>query len=138
MQMELDVEKILSALIILLFLTGIVFFRDPRRARLGNWINMAAYAGAVALVIIIYPLLNPLIAILGVLIGGIAGSILAMRVNMLEVPQVIAFQHGCGGIAAFLIAFAELVNEGRSMGGQAAAAAVMGIMVGAATLAAAS
>ena len=133
MQMELDVEKILSALIILLFLTGIVFFRDPRRARLGNWINMAAYAGAVALVIIIYPLLNPLIAILGVLIGGIAGSILAMRVNMLEVPQVIAFQHGCGGIAAFLIAFAELVNEGRSMGGQAAAAAVMGIMVGAAT-----
>ena len=133
--MEFDLEKVVSALIILLFLSGIVFFRSPRTARQGNWLNMAAFAGAVAMVVILYPLLNPVIAIVGVLAGGTVGLILANRVNMLGVPQMIAFQHSCGGIAAFLIGFAELMSEGDNLELLARAAAVLGIIVGAATFA---
>lgn len=96
---------------------------------------MAAFAGAVAMVVILYPLLNPVIAIVGVLAGGTVGLILANRVNMLGVPQMIAFQHSCGGIAAFLIGFAELMSEGDNLELLARAAAVLGIIVGAATFA---
>jgi len=131
--MAVDLEKIVSALIILLFLAGIAFFRTPRTARWGNRLNIIAYLAAVVLVIIIYPLLNPLIALFCILGGGILGSITAARVSMLGLPQMIALQNGCGGTASFLIAYSELVNSGGSLETLARTAAVLGIIVGAAT-----
>ncbi len=131
--MAIDFEKIASAAIILVFLIGIAFFRSPRTARFGNWLNILGYIGAVVLVAIIYPVLNPTLALLAILIGGTAGSLISTRVDMRGVPQMIAFQHGCGGVAAFLIAFSEFIKAGESLDTLARSAAILGIIVGAAT-----
>jgi len=131
--MGFPLEYLIAAIVILLFLGGITLFRSPRTARLGGWLNMLAYAGAVAFVVIRYPVFGPEFVLIAVLLGGALGSLLAVRVSMLGVPQMIAFQHGCGGAAAFLIAFSEFVREGADLTALAQVGGVLGIIVGAAT-----
>ncbi|MBA7574735.1 NAD(P) transhydrogenase subunit beta [subsurface metagenome] len=131
--MEFTVEYLVSAVVILLFLGGIALFRSPRTARLGDWLNILAYAGAVAFVVIRYPALGLEFVLIAVLLGGTLGAILAARVSMVSVPQMIAFQHGCGGTAAFLIAFSEFIREGAGLTTLAQVGSVLGMLVGAVT-----
>jgi len=131
--MEFTIEYLVSAVVILLFLGGIALFRSPRTARLGDWLNILAYAGAVAFVVIRYPALGLEFVLIAVLLGGALGAILAARVSMVSVPQMIAFQHGCGGTAAFLIAFSEFIREGTGLTTLAQVGSVLGMLVGAVT-----
>ena len=131
--MGFPLEYLVAGVVILLFLGGIALFRSPRTARLGGWLNMLAYAGAVAFVIIRYPTQGPEFVLMAVLLGGTLGAILAIRVSMLGVPQMIAFQHGCGGTAAFLIAFSEFIRMGVDLTTLALVGSVLGMLVGAVT-----
>lgn len=131
--MGFSLEYFVAAIVILLFLGGVALFRNARTARLGGWINMLAYAGAVAFVVARHPLLHPEFVLIAILLGGTLGSLLASRVSMLGVPQMIAFQHGFGGAAAFLIAFSEFIREGAGLTGLAQVGGVLGTIVGAVT-----
>jgi len=131
--MEFPLEYLVAGVAVLLFLGGIALFRSPRTARVGGWLNMLAYAGAVAFVVIRYPTLGPEFVVIAVLLGGAIGSVLAVRVGMLGVPQMVAFQHGCGGTAAFLIAFSEFTRMGADLTTLAQVGSVLGMLVGAVT-----
>lgn len=131
--MGFPLEYLVAAVVILLFLGGIALFRNPRTARRGGWLNMLAYAGAVAFMVLRYPMLGLEFVLIAVLLGGTLGAILAVKVSMLGVPQMIAFQHGCGGTAAFLIAFSEFIREGADLTTLAQVGGVLGIIVGAVT-----
>ena len=131
--MGLSMEYLVADVVILLFLGGIAFFRSPRTARLGDWLNMLAYAGAVAFVVIRHPTLDPEFVLIAVLLGGTLGAALAVRVSMLGVPQMVAFQHGCGGAAASLIAFSEFIRMGADLTTLAQVGSVLGMLVGAVT-----
>ena len=52
-------------------------------------------------VLLVNPLRDPAVVILALLAGGAAGVVVAMRTKMIQMPAMIAFQHGMGGIAAF-------------------------------------
>src|SRR5207249_2286586 len=45
--------------------------------------------------------------IVGILVGGVAGTIGARRVAITEMPQMVALLNGCGGGAAALISTVE-------------------------------
>ncbi|MGO4369156.1 NAD(P)(+) transhydrogenase (Re/Si-specific) subunit beta, partial [Pseudomonas sp. PAB10] len=47
--------------------------------------------------------------IVGLLIGGTAGSIMAKRVEMTKMPELVAFMHSMIGMAAVFIAIAAVV-----------------------------
>ncbi|WP_047529137.1 NAD(P)(+) transhydrogenase (Re/Si-specific) subunit beta [Pseudomonas sp. 11/12A] len=53
--------------------------------------------------------------IVGLLIGGTAGSIMAKRVEMTKMPELVAFMHSMIGLAAVFIAIAAVV-EPQSLG----------------------
>ncbi len=53
--------------------------------------------------------------IVGLLIGGTAGSIMAKRVEMTKMPELVAFMHSMIGLAAVFIAMAAVV-EPQSLG----------------------
>ncbi|MGF6149043.1 NAD(P)(+) transhydrogenase (Re/Si-specific) subunit beta, partial [Pseudomonas fluorescens] len=53
--------------------------------------------------------------IVGLLIGGTAGSIMAKRVEMTKMPELVAFMHSMIGMAAVFIAIAAVV-EPQSLG----------------------
>jgi NAD(P) transhydrogenase subunit beta len=76
---------------------------------------------------------TPALVVAALLVGGLAGGLVAVRVNMLQIPAMVAFQHGAGGIAAFLISFVELMRERANATIVGQFSGMMGIVVGAAT-----
>jgi H+-translocating NAD(P) transhydrogenase subunit beta len=112
-----------------LFIIGLKFLSHPKRARRGN--QLAAIGMLFAIIasfIAIWftrhldgsPMLrsgfNGTLIIVGILAGGLAGTLGARMVGMTEMPQMVALLNGCGGGAAALISTVEFANfaAGRS------------------------
>jgi NAD(P) transhydrogenase subunit beta len=93
-------------LIIFLLLLGFFQFRNPAGARRGNFIAALALFCAFGLVIGRHGSLEPGLVPVALLLGGALGWFVAVRINMIQIHAMVAFQHGAGGIAACLIAFA--------------------------------
>lgn len=126
-------QLLIDALIVLILLLGVRQFRSASGARLGNL--AAAFALLCALGAVWYrtPVREPAIVIIAILLGGLAGWIVAFRVNMIQVPAMVAFQHGAGGVAAFVISFVELTRENGSSTVVGEISGILGIVIGAAT-----
>lgn len=119
--------------IIAILLFGVALFRAPRTARAGNLAAALALAGALIAVLLVNPLRDPAVVILALLAGGAAGVVVAMRTKMIQMPAMIAFQHGMGGIAAFLTSLVELNRAAATLPVTGQVAGLLGITVGAAT-----
>ena len=120
--------------IIVVFLLGFQQFRNPQGARRGNLIAAAAMLAAAAVVLWQYPIrANAAIVIVALLAGSAIGTAVALRVTMIQIPAMVAFQHGAGGVAAFLVSFVEVLRfpaEGSAFG---LASGILGLAIGAAT-----
>ena len=110
-----DVAYLTSAV---LFIIGLKFLSNPKRARNGN--TLAAIGMTFAIVasfIFIWGggMLHPgtnngLLIIVGILVGAVAGTLGARMVAMTEMPQMVALLNGCGGGAAALISTVEFAR----------------------------
>ncbi|ESS04387.1 MAG: NAD/NADP transhydrogenase beta subunit [uncultured archaeon A07HR67] len=121
-----------------LFIQGLRDMTHPRTAVRGNLISAAGMFVAVAVTLLWFEVLSPIVLIAGLVVGGLAGSGLAMRVEMTQMPQLVGVFNGFGGGASALVAGAELVQYQAESGGafpteMAVAAAASGI-IGAVTL----
>ncbi len=117
-----------------ILMVGISQFRTPRGARFGNL--TAAFALLCATVIVLARHRIGAIPLIGVGagLGVVTGWLLASRVNMIQIPGMVAFQHGMGGVAAFLVSFAELSRSaGEPLSPMAETSALLGLFIGAAT-----
>lgn len=119
--------------VILILILGISRFTTPLGARIGNSIAAFALACAFVLVIVRHGIHDPVVVILSLAAGGAVGYALAMVVNMIQIPAMIAFQHGAGGVAAFLIAFVELSGGGTSLALMNEISGLLGLAIGAGT-----
>lgn len=124
---------VIDAAIVLLLVVGIAQFRTPRGARAGNGAAAVALAAAVAIVLVRQEVAPwPLVA--GTFVfGAAAGVLVAVRVTMIQIPALVAFQHGAGGVAAFLVAFVELARGTAALTTLGRVSALVGLVVGAAT-----
>ena len=101
--------------IALAYLVAAVFFilalkglSSPLSSRRGNLFGMVGMAIAVATTLTIT---QNWVLILGcIAIGGIIGSIVANRVQMTAMPELVAFMHSLVGLAAVFIAIAAVNN----------------------------
>lgn len=124
---------LLELAIIALLIAGITLFRTPRGARFGNLTAAAALLGAIVLVLSRNTIFDPAWLILALLVGGAIGAIVAMRVTMIQIPSMVAFQHGAGGIAACTIAFVELTRFGGDLSVLGVVSGYLGLVIGAGT-----
>jgi NAD(P) transhydrogenase subunit beta len=72
----------------------------------------------------------------GLVVGGVVGAVLALKVRMTAMPQMVALLNGFGGAASALVAGAALVEEvahGRAPSLQFGMAAVASAIIGAVT-----
>src|SRR5438270_13125161 len=79
----------------------------PAAARQGNFLGMAGMAIAVATTLAAHPPADGvawLLVILGVAIGGSVGAVIARRVPMTSMPELVAAFHSLVGMAAVLVA----------------------------------
>ena len=107
-------------LVVLLYLVASVCFiqalkglSHPTTSRLGNTFGMVGMTIAVLTTVALIYTLAPQVAtvgmgwiLLGLVIGGAAGTLMANRVPMTKMPEMVAFMHSMIGLAAVFIAIA--------------------------------
>ena len=96
----------------ILFILALGGLSNQETARRGNLYGMIGMA--VALIATIAGVTgNMEILIIGLLVGGGIGLILAKRVQMTEMPELVAMLHSLVGLAAVLVGFANFMDPGR-------------------------
>jgi len=90
-----------------LFILGIKGMTHPRTAVRGNL--MSAVGMLLAIIGICLQIdLHWALVLSGLLIGGAIGAVMAVRVQMTGMPELVAFFNGMGGAASMFVAWAEL------------------------------
>jgi NAD(P) transhydrogenase subunit beta len=91
-----------------LFIIGIKQGTHPTTAKRGNLVAAAGMAVAVVTTLLLDGMGNWGLIFLGLAIGTAIGVIASIRVQMTEMPQMVALYNGVGGGAVALIAWAEI------------------------------
>jgi H+-translocating NAD(P) transhydrogenase subunit beta len=99
-----------------LFIIGLKRGTHPTSAKQGNMIAAAGMAVAVVTTLLLDGMGNWGLIIIGLAGGSAIGFIASVRVQMTEMPQMVALYNGVGGGAVALIAWSEL-RHGISVGG---------------------
>lgn len=90
---------------ILIFLGGIRLMNSPKTAVLGNLLSASGMFGAIILTLYGSGIINISSLWIALGIGGILGYIMAVKVTMIKMPQMVALLNGLGGGASAGTAF---------------------------------
>ncbi|MDD2708545.1 MAG: NAD(P)(+) transhydrogenase (Re/Si-specific) subunit beta [Verrucomicrobiae bacterium] len=122
--------------ILAVLIAGIRLFRTPQGARYGNLTAAFALVLAVAVTLQRHGLAQPQILLPAVLAGSAVGWWVAIRTDMIQIPAMVAFQHGAGGVAVALVSFVELLGTaGTPVSVVGKVSGMVGLALGAATFA---
>jgi NAD(P) transhydrogenase subunit beta len=103
-----DASTALYILAFVLFILGIKQGTHPTTAKRGNLVAAVGMAIAVVTTLLLDGMGNWGLIFLGLAIGTAIGVIASIRVQMTEMPQMVALYNGVGGGAIALIAWAEI------------------------------
>ena len=98
-------QNIIYIISSMLFITGIKMLGKEDTAVRGNFLSALAMFIAVSITFV--NVVNPLIIIIGISVGAIIGSVIALKVKMTSIPEMVALFNGFGGLATFFIAWSE-------------------------------
>ena len=118
-----------------LFILGLKALGRPRTARRGNLLGATGMFIAIAVTLLDRAIVDFRFLALGVAIGALVGALLALKVRMTGMPELVALFNGFGGAASVLVAgaaFLEVVDAG-TVDDQLAVAAAVTVLVGAVT-----
>ncbi len=106
----MEYTNIAYVLAAILFILGIKRLSSPKTARSGNTIASVGMLIAIVATLVSYDLLNFQTIAIGMIIGTIIGAFFAIKVEMTQMPQMVAIFNGFGGGASALVAAAEYFN----------------------------
>ncbi|MFQ5423845.1 MAG: NAD(P)(+) transhydrogenase (Re/Si-specific) subunit beta [Phycisphaerae bacterium] len=109
----------------ILFIIGLKGLTHPRTAVRGNFISAVAMLLAIVVTLQHHKILRFEYIIAGLIVGGGVGLILAIKVEMTGMPQMVALFNGFGGIASALVAGAELLLRHDDIASHAMAGSVL-------------
>ncbi|HXM82337.1 MAG TPA: NAD(P)(+) transhydrogenase (Re/Si-specific) subunit beta [Burkholderiales bacterium] len=104
---QLTLWYLVASICFILALKGL---SSPTTARRGNLFGMAGMAIAVLTTIAVIARGRVDLILIAMLIGGTLGAIVARRVQMTQMPELVAAMHSLVGMAAVLIAIAAVNN----------------------------
>jgi NAD(P) transhydrogenase subunit beta len=102
------IQNLAYLLAAVLFIFGLKGLTHPRKAVRGNLTGALAMLIAVVVTLYAGGIVHWTWVIVGLVIGALIGAILAVKVQMTGMPQMVALFNGFGGWASFLVAGAEL------------------------------
>jgi len=131
-QLIIQLTYLLSAV---LFIIGLKRLGSPATARGGNAVAAAAMLIAVAATLLDEQIVTFQWIIVGVIVGGLIGLLMARLVKMTAMPQMVAVFNGFGGLASGLVAAAEFlaVSGGAAPPLDASISIMAGTLIGAVT-----
>ncbi|QSV63710.1 MAG: NAD(P)(+) transhydrogenase (Re/Si-specific) subunit beta [Dolichospermum sp. DL01] len=90
-----------------LFILGLKKLGSPASARNGNLIAAVGMLLAIVATMLDQQVLNYEMILVGLAIGSVIGTVIAYKVQMTEMPQMVGLLNGLGGASSALIAVAE-------------------------------
>ena len=132
MQISANAQAIAYLISAVLFIFSLKGLTHPSTARRGNFLGMAGMALAIVATLLGAQVMSYGLIIAGVVIGGLIGVVVAMRIQMTAMPQLVAALHSFVGLAAVLVAIGTFLNK-RDLGqlnavlmGELSAGAIIG------------
>ena len=126
-----------------LFIMALRGLSHPTTSRQGNRYGMIGMAIAIVTTVVFFPpsgFSGWLLVVIGIAIGGGIGAVMAKRVQMTQMPQLVAFFHSLVGLAAVLVAAAALyapeafgIGHAGSIKGASLFEMALGVAIGAVT-----
>lgn len=101
------VTNLVYLLSAILFIFGLKSLGSPKTARRGNLLAMLAMLIAVVVTLLDKKILDFTYIIVGLIVGAAIGAIAAKKVELTDMPQMVAILNGFGGAASALVACAE-------------------------------
>jgi NAD(P) transhydrogenase subunit beta len=117
------------------FILALKGLSGPRTARLGNLVGAGAAGIAVLMPFLYLDLDHVWLIAAAIVVGSVAGVLGAQRVQMTQMPQLVALFNGVGGGAAALVALLELEHLGTASAGFDVVATAFTTVVGAVSFA---
>ncbi|MEO0512684.1 MAG: NAD(P)(+) transhydrogenase (Re/Si-specific) subunit beta [Planctomycetota bacterium] len=120
----LSIDGALQLLACAAFIVGLKLMGRQTTARLGNFVSAGGMALAVVAAVLHSGVSLPIVAIAG-LVGSVIGVVLAVRVKMTGMPELVAAFNGLGGLASLAIGLVEVAREGGGVFGAAMSSAAI-------------
>ena len=98
---------LISAICFIMALRGL---SSPVSARGGNLYGIVGMIVAIGVTVASPGIVSPWLIVVGLLIGGAIGTVVAMRIQMTALPQLVAAFHSLVGLAAVFVAGAAFVS----------------------------
>jgi NAD(P) transhydrogenase subunit beta len=106
----IQVSYIIATILFILALGGL---SNQETARRGNWYGIAGMAIALVATLVGDVTQNFGLLIVALLVGGSVGIIAARRVQMTQMPELVAILHSLVGLAAVAVGFANFMDPER-------------------------
>ncbi|MDX2214427.1 MAG: NAD(P)(+) transhydrogenase (Re/Si-specific) subunit beta [Oculatellaceae cyanobacterium bins.114] len=120
-----------------LFIVGLKELGSPATARRGNLIAAIGMLIAIAATLLDQAVLSYEMIFVGIAIGSLIGTVMAQRVEMTAMPQMVGLLNGLGGGASTLIAMAEfwrLLGNTEAIALDSTITMILSILIGGITL----
>lgn len=121
---------IVAAVCFIMALRGL---SHPKSARQGLYIGMAGMAAAIFATMLGEQVESYILPVIAIAIGGSAGAFIAKKVDMTQLPQLMAAFHSLVGLAAVFVALGAFINPsafGISSGGEIAWTSLLEMALG--------
>ena len=96
-----------------LFILGLHNLGSPKTAPRGNLLAAIGMAIAIVATLVMNEVVDYTVILAGVVVGSTIGAVVALRIQMTAMPQMVALLNGFGGLASVLVASAELLTYAR-------------------------
>jgi H+-translocating NAD(P) transhydrogenase subunit beta len=120
-----------------LFIIGLKKLGSPATARNGNLIAAVGMLLAVVGTLLDQQVLNYTMILIGIVIGSLIGAVVAYKVAMTDMPQMVGLLNGLGGAASALVAVGEfwrLLSTDETISISAIVTVILGVLIGGITL----
>ena len=132
--MSASVSRVVGLALAAGLLLGVRLMSSPRTAVKGNLLGSACMLGAIALALVSHGIVSRRLLWLCMAIGGAAGWVLAVKVAMIQMPQMVALLNGLGGGASAIVGFVVLSGDPEAMGAMEKCAGATALVLGGITL----
>ncbi|CAG7855989.1 NAD(P) transhydrogenase subunit beta [biofilm metagenome] len=105
---------IIATILFILSLSGL---SNQETSRKGNYFGMLGMAIAIIATIMSGMVNSYAVLVVALLIGGAIGTKAALKVEMTQMPELVAIMHSLVGMAAVLVGFANFMDSSNSLSG---------------------
>ena len=92
---------------VVMFMLAIMRMSKVRTARSGNFLAAVAMLLCVVCSFVEMGKINPIYIIVGLAVGSLVGAVLAIKVKMTQMPEMVALLNGFGGLASMFVGIAS-------------------------------